>query len=217
MLYNFHFHLLHSSMANSKFTQVETHPNWYRDIPVMHTLILGNFPPQEAMRHYHFFYPNKQNRFWKILSEIAQRPLNDYPRFDKRFVEERYQIMKQLCVGVQNIGAKIERKGGSSLDTNISIIAFRNIATIIQQHKELKRILLPGFSAESSTLKTFEKYLLKKRIAYTGSGKPAPEKTFSLMFKGRAIECIILNSTSTATSIPYKEILRQFKNWIVVP
>jgi G:T/U-mismatch repair DNA glycosylase len=202
-----------ASINNSPVVvSAEPHPDWYYDIPVMKTLILGSYPPHEDKRDYDFYYPNTLNRFWKILSEISGCPLNDYPRFAKEAVEERHAIMKKLCAGVQNMGLEITRKGTSARDTDIEIKIFQDILSIIHQHKELTRILLPGFSAPNSTLRSFVKYLLQNNIAVPDFGKPQAGKTiFQITVNDRVLECHVLNSTSTAARIKFDNVLNQFR------
>lgn len=189
----------------------EEHPNWYRDITPMHYLILGSFPPHSNKRIYPFFYPNTQNRFWKILASLAELPLQWAKIDEEKAVEERYEIMKKLQTGVQNLGQQIERKGISALDTDIRITKFHDIISIIDSHPELKRILLPGYSAINSTAKSFVKYLTGNGIACEAIEEYKPEKFFTIYYKERSIECIILNSTSTAAKIKYDFLLDQFR------
>ncbi len=66
---------------------IEHHPNWYHDIPAMHTLILGSYPPHADRRHYEFYYPNKVNRFWNILAGIKGHTLGHFKGEDA--VKER--------------------------------------------------------------------------------------------------------------------------------
>lgn len=190
----------------------ETHPQWYRDVNPMHYLILGSYPPHPRKRTYPFFYPNAQNRFWKILAELAGLPL-EYTRTDaQKAVEERYHIMQKLHTGVQNLGHKIQRKGQSSLDTDISITEFSDIHTLIRSHPELRRILLPGFSAESSTARLFIRYLQEQHIPFEPViYKPGKGEAFYVQVNGKRIHCVVLNSTSTASRVPYDEVRDQFR------
>ena len=96
----------------------ETHPQWYHDIPQMDILILGSFPPHVSKRKYEFYYPNTQNRFWRLLADIANFPLGKYEKFSPELVQERHRIMEILKVGIQNMGYLIERKGLGALDGN---------------------------------------------------------------------------------------------------
>lgn len=189
----------------------EEHPNWYRDVSPMRCLILGSFPPHPSKWEYPFFYPNGRNRFWKILAALAEESLK-WTKTDKaKAVQERYEIMKKLEIGVQNLGLEIERKGKSALDTDIRITKYQDIISIIKTHPELKRILLPGYSAINSTARSFIKYIQEKGIEFSAIDQVKPETLFKIHLKGRAIECIVLNSTSTASKIKYDFLLEQFR------
>ncbi len=189
----------------------EEHPNWYRDVSPMRCLILGSFPPHPTKWEYPFFYPNGRNRFWKILADLAEESLK-WTKVDKtKAVQERYEIMKKLEIGVQNLGLEIERKGKSALDTHIRINKYHDIISIIETHPELKRILLPGYSAINSTARSFIKYIQQKGIQASAIDQVKAETLFKIYFKGRAIDCVILNSTSTASKIKYDFLLEQFR------
>ena len=189
----------------------EEHPNWYRDVSPMRCLILGSFPPHSTKWAYPFFYPNRRNRFWKILADLAGESLQSTKDNKALAVDERYSIMKKLEIGVQNLGLEIERKGKSALDTHIKIIKFQDIISIIETHPELERILLPGYSAEHSTAKSFIKYLQQNCIKVSEIDQVKADTLFKMEFKGRLIECVILNSTSPASRIKYDFLLEQFR------
>ena len=188
----------------------EEHPNWYKDVSPMRCLILGSFPPHPSKWAYPFFYPNRRNRFWKILADLAGESLQSTKDAKALAVEERYFIMKKLEVGVQNLGLEIERKGKSALDTHIRIIKFQDIISIIETHRELERILLPGYSALNSTAKSFIKYLQQNGIKISAIDRIKPDTLFMMEFRGRTIECVILNSTSPASRVKYDFLLEQF-------
>lgn len=191
--------------------ETEIHPPWYRDISPMHTLILGSYPPHPSKHSYPFYYPNGRNRFWKILADIGGMPLEWTKTNPAKAVEERYAIMQKLGTGVQNLGYEVERKGKSALDTDIRINKFHNILSIIEAHPELTRILLPGYSAENSTTRSFLRYLNEHKINISDIPQIRAEVSFKIYVTDREIECIILNSTSTAAKIRYEVLLDQFK------
>ena len=186
----------------------ELHPNWYRDISPMRYLILGSFPPSPERRDYPFYYPNLRNRFWRLLADVAGAKLS-WKKTDSD--KERYAIMQQLQAGVQNLGQEIERKGKSALDTHIKITRFQDIRSIIEAHQELQRILLPGFSAEHSTARSFLRYLRETDIKHSAIELVRPENAFEIYIAGRSIDCVVLNSTSTASRIKYEVLLDQFR------
>ena len=189
----------------------EEHPNWHRDVSPMRCLILGSFPPHPSKRIYPFFYPTARNRFWKILADLAGEQLK-WTKVDKvKAVEERYEIMKKLEVGVQNLGLEIERKEKSALDTDIRISKYQDIISIIEAHPELRRILLLGYSAVNSTARSFIRYIQQEGIEASAIDQVKPERLFKIHFNGRSIECVILNSTSTASRVKYDFLLEQFR------
>lgn len=191
----------------------ELHPNWYYDVPVMKVLILGSFPPHESKRDYSFYYPNKQNHFWKILASIHKKELLYFKGGEA--VAERQHLMNELQIGVQNLGRRIERKGLSARDTDITILEFQDILSILKKHQELKRILIAGYSADSSTYKSFIAYLNLNNIKYTLPKKIKPGYSFNVFIDDRKLECTITNSTSTATRIKQETLIEQFEKVIL--
>lgn len=191
---------------------IEHHPNWYHDIPVMHTLILGSYPPHEDRRHYEFYYPNKVNRFWNILAGIKGHMLQHFK--GEEAVQERKQLMEDLQIGVQNTGLKISRKGKSAADNDIEIIEFQDILGIIHQHPELSRILMPGYSGKSSTVHSFIRYLKEQGIN-VGIPKPLTHgASFDLHIDQRIIECIVLTSTSPRVRMSLNDLIARFSPYI---
>lgn len=200
---------------------LETHPNWYCDIPEMKYLILGSFPPHAEKWDYPFYYPNAQNSFWKILAEIANEKLVYLKDAPNESVAERIAIMTKLKTGVQNIGLRILRNGKSAKDTDIQIVEFQDILSILEKHPELETIVLPGYSAEASTFHSFLAYL--KELQNNGvdieapfAMKPAAGEHFMIKVNQKIYHCFIAWSTSTATlRIPYNDKVNQFKQILI--
>ena len=193
----------------------EHHPNWYRDIPEMNTLILGSFPPHKNQWDYDFYYPNAQNRFWNILADIDGFKLKYFKGLKPEAVEERHQIMKNLKCGVQNIGKTIEREGESALDTKIKITEYQDIISLVQAHSELIQILLPGYSAPYSTAKGFVKYLRENNVPIIGKVIYKCGEHFQIMVSDRMIDCYIIYSTSTAVRKKYEVVKLKFESLII--
>jgi G:T/U-mismatch repair DNA glycosylase len=203
-------------MKNNLGWKSEAHPNWYKDVPVMKCLILGSYPPHKSKWDYPFYYPNSTNRFWNVLAKIAKKELAYTKKLTEKkklkAVEERHEIMCLLNTGVQNVGLEIERKDGSADDNKIRIEKFQDILSIIEEHNELEKILLPGYSAPNSTARAFLKYLDSKGISYKVEDIN-PNMEFSINIFNRKIKCVILNSTSrrAAAGVTEDELLKQFK------
>ena len=191
----------------------ESHPDWYCPVPGMRALILGTFPPHKEKRHYEFYYPNNQNRFWKVMAEIANTKLSQNK--GPQAVEERKRLMTQLKVGVQNIGKTILRDGVSSADNHIEITESQDILGIINENDSLQAILLTGYSGKTSTYGAFVKYLTKNQVQHSQPEKVRAGSKFTAQFK-RPITCIIGNSTSMAAArgVSFESLLKQFKSAI---
>jgi G:T/U-mismatch repair DNA glycosylase len=190
----------------------ERHPDWYYPVQGMRALVLGTFPPHSKKRHYEFYYPNSQNRFWDVMAEIAKTKL--YQNKGLQAVEERKRLMTQLKVGVQNIGKTILRDGVSSADKDIEITEFQDIRGIINENDSLQVILLTGYSSKTSTFGEFVKYLTKNQVQHSQPEKVRAGYDFTAQFK-RPITCIIGNSTSRAARrVSFKRLLEQFRSAI---
>lgn len=188
----------------------EIHPDWYYPISGMRVLILGTYPPHVNKRDYDFYYPNRRNRFWKILAEIANVPLTENSGFAA--VAQRKHLMRCLSVGVQNIGRVIERKGKSSLDRDIRITEFQDLLSLIRVNENLRTILLTGYSGSSSTYHSFVRYLDENEIQRSRPKSLSAGETFVIEV-GRPILCVVANSTSMAAcrSVKYADLVKQFK------
>jgi G:T/U-mismatch repair DNA glycosylase len=191
----------------------ETHPDWYYEVPGMKLLILGSYPPHESRRYYNFYYPNKINRFWDILAGIHGSTI--LHREGTKAVTERKRLMRELKAGVHNMGRKIRRKGSSSADNDIEIVEFQDILAIIKKQKQLKRILLTGYSGPSSTFHAFIRYLAEQRIAVDAPKKPVHGSTFALKVFGREIECVVVYSTSPRFPAKLNTLIEKFAPYII--
>ena len=58
----------------------------------------------------------------------------------------------------------------------------------------IRRILLPGYSAANSTARSFIRYTQQKGIEVSVIDHVKPETLFKIWFKGRSIDCVVLNS-----------------------
>jgi hypoxanthine-DNA glycosylase len=194
----------------------ESHPNWFYDFNPMKVLILGSFPPHQSRHAFPFYYPNKQNRFWKVMEVISGITLNPDLSDVDAVIEERKTIMRKLQMGIHDVAQEIVRKGNSSLDSDIEIIQYQDIVSIVKNHPELEKIILLGFSAKSSAAQSFLKYTVaaKIEVQFPDGFKPKAPGSFDMFIAGRKVECVILNSTSSASSVQVPQLVEQFKEFI---
>src|SRR5690606_26750721 len=97
---------------------IEETLEWESYVPPNATkIIIGTFPTVPHRRSFEFFYPNKDNPFWTVLSTIAQIPLIDPKSADA--IDNRKSILNKLRLGITDMGYKILRHANSSLDQSI--------------------------------------------------------------------------------------------------
>jgi G:T/U-mismatch repair DNA glycosylase len=191
----------------------ENHPwNWYLPSGAK-TIIIGTFPPVVRNWSYNFFYPNKNNYFWKIMAEIANRELDCFSGDEA--VKERKEILKQLQTGLSDMGKIIRRTKDSSLDENLEIVEYMDIFQILEENPFVNKIIFTSSSGKSSAIKWFKDYLSGKGIDYKIPKGQRPLKS-QVNMSGKIIDVVLLYSTSprAGASISYKKLVELFKNEI---
>jgi len=173
--------------------QEETHPwKWY--IPNgAKTVVIGTFPPTQRNWSYDFFYPNKNNYFWKIIARIAVRPLRYVS--GEEAVEERRKLLNHLKLGVSDMGYIIRRKAGNSLDQNLEIVEYMDIFKLLQENPEVRKLIFTSSSGKSSAIGWFKDYLSLHRIPFIIPQGKRPLRT-SVIISGKSYEVVLLYSTS---------------------
>src|SRR4029078_5825725 len=112
-----------------KMVPEETHPFKFYSPPNANILIVGTFPPTKKNWSYEFFYPNRQNLFWKIMANIAGKELRHLSGIEA--VEEIKEILNFLNGALTDMGLKVSRSRDSSLDEHLVAIEFMDILEIL--------------------------------------------------------------------------------------
>jgi len=194
--------------------QEETHPwNWY--IPDgAETVIIGTFPPTRRNWSFDFFYPNKNNYFWKLIARIAACPLRCSS--GEEAVAERKKLLNQLKLGVSDMGQIIRRKNDSSLDQNLGIIAFMDIFKLLQDNPSIRKLIFTSSSGKSSAIGWFRDYLSLHGIPFKIPQGKRPLRT-TVAISGKSFEIVLLYSTSqrAGASISFDALTGLFANEIL--
>jgi len=171
----------------------ETHPwNWY--VPAgAKSIIIGTFPPTLRNWSYNFFYPNKNNYFWRIMAQIAGKPLQYFS--GEEAVEERKTILGQLGIGLSDMGKIIRRTDGSSSDENLEIVEYMDIFKILEENPSLRTIIFTSSTGKSSAIGWFKSYLALYGIVFRIPKGKRPLQT-GVQIAGKDIEIVLLYSTS---------------------
>jgi len=102
------------------------------------TLILGSFPSVKS-REENFYYGNKQNRFWKVISTVYHEKIPDT-------IEEKKHIILKNNLALWDViySCDIEL----SKDSSIKNVTANDLSSIIVQ-SNIKRIFVNGKKAFS--------------------------------------------------------------------
>lgn len=115
----------------------------YHPIPALYDenskiLILGSFPSVMS-RNTGFFYGHKQNRFWKIISEILGKPVPSD-------IAEKKKLLLENRIAVWDVIASCEITGSS--DVSIKSAKANDITPILNT-ADIKAIFTNGRKASS--------------------------------------------------------------------
>jgi G:T/U-mismatch repair DNA glycosylase len=194
--------------------QQEIHPwNWYCPEGAK-TLIIGTFPPTLRNWSFDFFYPNKNNYFWKVMAGIAERELHYLTGTEA--IEERKEILCQLKTGVSDMGKIIRRKAGNSLDQNLEIIEYMDIFRLLQENPSIRKIIFTSSSGTSSAIRWFKNYLSLRKIDFKIPKGKRPLRT-TVVMQGKNLEIVLLYSTSplAGATIAFNQLVELYKDEIV--
>jgi G:T/U-mismatch repair DNA glycosylase len=191
----------------------EVHPwNWY--VPEgAKSIIIGTFHPTLRNWSYNFFYPNKNNYFWRIMARIAGKSLQYF--VGEEAVAERKMILGQLGIGLSDMGKIIRRTAGSSSDENLEIVEYMDIFRILEENLSLQKIIFTSSTGKSSAIGWFKSYLTVHGLVFQIPKGKRPLRTFVRMVD-RDIEIVLLYSTSAriGATISMDVLTELYKNEI---
>ena len=194
--------------------QQEIHPwNWY--LPAgARTVVIGTFPPTLRNWSYNFFYPNKNNYFWKIMAQIAQQELQFFS--GEEAVAERKRILQRLHLGLSDMGKIVRRAEGNSLDENLEAVEYMDVFQLLDENPSIRKILFTSSSGKSSAIQWFKEYLSLRGIPYQIPKGPRPLKN-QIDLNGRILEIVILYSTSprVGATVSFEKLVELFEKEII--
>jgi len=197
------------------FITNEIHPwNWY--IPDgAKTVVIGTFPPTQRNWSFDFFYPNKNNFFWKIIARIAGCSLQHLS--GEEAVDERKEMLNRLKFGVSDMGQIIRRKAGNSLDQNLEIVAYMDILKLLQENPSVRKLIFTSSSGKSSAIGWFKEYLSLHGIPFKIPQGKRPLRT-AVTVNGKSLEVVLLYSTSprVGASISFDALAELFAREILM-
>lgn len=107
-------------------------------------LILGSFPSVKS-REVNFYYGNKQNRFWRMLSEILNEPLPES-------LEDKKALLSRRKIALWDVVTECEIVG--SMDSDVKNPAIADVDKLIVNSR-IERILANGALSYTLLTKNF--------------------------------------------------------------
>lgn len=128
-------------------------------------LILGSFPSVKS-REVNFYYGNKQNRFWKILSEFYATDLSD--------VDSKKKLCYKNNIALWDIVQSCEING--SMDADIKNFILVDLSIVLKQCK-INKILCNGAKAYELTKSCYDGELPLIKMPSTSPANVRFDKT----------------------------------------
>jgi G:T/U-mismatch repair DNA glycosylase len=191
----------------------EIHP-WEPFVPAnADKLILGTFPTSENNRGaLDFFYPNPNNNFWRLIFQTAGKKLEDYVHESP--VEVRKQVLRDLRMGIADIGRRIFRQRDSSKDDNLFPIEYTDIFSLLDKYRNIQKVIITSSSGCNSVLSWFRHYANMNSFDFAIPKSRLPVKT-KFSFNNREIEIEVISSPSRLSPIKGDILAEMYRNAIL--
>lgn len=112
---------------------VESHP-WQPFIPDnAKVLIMGTFPPAPQRWTMPFYYPNRNNDFWRIIGLIFyENPLHFYNEVNRTFnLDEIVKFLTERGIALSDTGRRVRRLRGNASDAFLQIVEATDLSTLL--------------------------------------------------------------------------------------
>ncbi len=182
-------------MSEENITNIERHP-WEPFAPTnSRILFLGSFPPPRKRWTMEFYYPNRQNDFWKIMGHILFADptyfiLKDEKIFNLPLIKS---IMSEKGIALYDTALEVKRLKGNASDNHLQIITTSYIATLLKKMPHCNTIAVTGEKAANTLLAPYN------------ATPPAIGEKQEISIDGRKIEVWRMPSTSRAYPLPLEQ------------
>ncbi|MFZ4860555.1 DNA-deoxyinosine glycosylase [Sphingobacterium sp. Mn56C] len=113
--------------------------------PNARILMLGSLPGDLSLRQQEY-YAHPQNRFWKILSQLAHRP-------EPNSYQQKIALLAAMDIALWDVCHSALRPG--SMDTAITEVEVNAIPALLERYPGIKHVFFNGQKAE----KLYRQYL----------------------------------------------------------
>lgn len=125
-------------------------------------LILGSFPSVKS-REYGFYYGNKQNRFWKMLSQIFNENISDD-------IEDKKHFLLKHNIALYDVVLESDLKGSADVILEKSKNKIADMSFLLPPNTKVEKILCNGKTAYNLLVENLKTNI---PIVYLPSTSPA--------------------------------------------
>ena len=193
------------------FHSQEIHPwNWY--IPNSATkLLIATFPTDARNRKHDFFYCSSTNRFWEILSAVADHPIELL--MGANGIAERKKILDSLNLGLTDMGKMIYRQQGSSKDHSLFPIEFTDIIQLLIDYPSIESLIVSGNIQGNSSLSWFSIFCSLNNIKINIK-QLEKERATEMVIAERDIKLLLVFSPSRLSRVTTETLTDSYRTII---
>jgi G:T/U-mismatch repair DNA glycosylase len=192
---------------------------WDSYLPSQATkLIVGTFPTVPSKRDFEFFYPNKNNDFWRLLSALAGNGFElSSKETPEQAVTHRKAILDHLGLGITDIGHKILRRSSSSADSSIFPLEYTDFFQLLKKHPLVAKVFLTSKGLKNNSVEGWlADYFSNNCATFPNFNQKINPRRAIFEFEGREVELITIHSPSRQTrSVTYEAKLEMYRNEIL--
>ena len=136
-------------MNERELPELETHP-WPPYLPDgARVLIMGTFPPQPKRWSMDFYYPNRTNDFWPMMSLIflGNRDGLRLPGSKDFDLDAIQRLLDEKGIALNDTGYKIRRLKGNASDKFLEIVEPVDLSNLLAQMPQCHTIATTGEKA----------------------------------------------------------------------
>lgn len=131
---------------------LETHPFPPYIPPHAKVLIMGTFPPQPHRWAMDFYYPNRNNDFWKVMGLIFMgNPLALVDTANRTYkLDDIRRLLDTHGIALSDTGYRVRRLAGNASDKFLEIVEPVDFSALRAQMPELKAVATTGEKAAAT-------------------------------------------------------------------
>lgn len=113
-------------------------------------LMLGSFPPQAKRWDMVFYYPNRQNDFWRITGFIFFQDKNHFVNAEGHFMEQDIKdFMQEKGIALYDTATAVRRLQDNASDKFLEVVEPTDIDALLKQIPQCQAIVTTGEKATS--------------------------------------------------------------------